>query len=80
MNTQDTRVIYVTASSGPRLSICGYCRKITGKTTVIMSTLFYELVGTEYPVIPEIIDLKFKPEEQCKCMEDVLKGAKVEQH
>lgn len=79
MNKQEPKTIYITATSGPRLSICGYCRKVTGNVTAIISLPFYELVGPESSSKPEMLNIRFKPVDQCKCLEDVLRGATIEQ-
>jgi hypothetical protein len=75
----EPKTIYITAMQGPRLSICGYCRKVTGNVTAIISTPFYELVGPEYASIPDMLSIRFKPVDQCMCIEEVLKGTIVEQ-
>lgn len=76
----EPRVIYVTATQGSPLSICGYCRKATGNITAIISTSFYEIVGSEYARVPELLSIPFKPSDKCMCVEDVLRGVIVEQH
>ncbi len=78
MHTQE-RIIYVTATSGSTLSICAYCRKATGNITAIISTPFYEVIGAEYAVVPELLSVPFKPADKCMCVQEVLKGVIVEQ-
>lgn len=75
----EAKVIYVTAMQGTRLSICGYCRKVTGNVTAIISTPFYELVSPESSPKPEMLNIRFKPVEHCTCIEEVLKGTTVKQ-
>ena len=78
MSSNDHRTIYVTATSGSTLSICGYCRKVTNNVTAIISTPFYEVVGAEYACVPEMLSIPFKPADKCMCVEDVLKGVTVQ--
>lgn len=74
----ERKIIYITATSGPRLTICGYCRKATGNTTVIISTPFYDVIDTDDANIPEMLSIRFKPVDQCRCLENMLKGARVD--
>lgn len=79
MRNKETRIIYVTSISGPPPSICSYCRKATSNITAIITVPFYEMVGTEYALVPEMLSIRLNPAESCICTEDALRGVIVEQ-
>lgn len=81
MNSEETKIIHATSTSGPALSICGYCRRVVGRTTVLLSIPApHRIDGEGQQKTPEILSVPFEPIEYCKCMEMMLKGAKYEQH
>jgi hypothetical protein len=64
--------ISLVSTLGPALSICGYCRKIVGKTTVLLSLTNNHQENKE---LPEILN---ESTQYCQCIEKMLLGARYE--
>lgn len=61
------KIIHVTASAGPALAICPYCKQVTGDTTLLMPMPFYEQLGDKIHREPVILHLSFQPVQHCNC-------------
>lgn len=62
--------ISMVSTLGPALSICGYCRKVVGKTTVLLSLADSDQENSE---------TFNEPTRYCQCVEKALLGATYEQ-
>ena len=64
--------ISLVSTLGPALSICGYCRRIVGKTTVLLS------ISNNHQENNEIPEISSKQTMYCQCIEKMLIGATYE--
>ena len=67
------RIVSIASTFAPALSICGYCRKIVGKTTVLLS------ISNDHQENKEIPETSSRQTIYCQCIEKMLLGATYEQ-
>ena len=71
--------MFTISTSGPPLSLCGYCRKFIGKTTVLLSISNFQQISEEQQKGQRMSNVSFNSVNYCQCIEKMLIGAIYEQ-